>query len=87
MYGSQIWEIKEESFQMPKKNLAPLNLLQNNCLRRIIGGYKRYPRAVLNRETAIARLNLYIKMTVFQRAVKVANNPVKGDIKGVINNI
>ena len=58
-----------------------LDLLQNNCLRRIIGGYKRYPRAALERETVIAPLNLYVKVTALQRAAKVANNPVKDNMK------
>ena len=58
-----------------------LNLLQNNCLRRIIGGYKRYPRVALERKTVIAPLNLYIKVTALQRAAKIANNPIKDNIR------
>ena len=64
-----------------------LSLLQNNYLRRITGGYKRIPRVALKRDAAILLLNLYIKATALQKAVKVINYPVKRDIKTVINNI
>ena len=60
---------------------------QNNCLRRITGGYKRTPRAALEREAAISPLDLYVKATALQRAVKVVNYPVKRDIKTAVNNI
>ena len=87
IYSSQVWGIKEKSFQTQKKNLALLNLLQNNYLRHNTGGYKRYLRVALEREVTIAPLNLYIKVTAIQRAAKIANIPVKSDIKRVINNI
>ena len=45
------------------------------------------PRAALKREIAILLLNLYIKVIVLQRVVKIINYPVKRNIKTVINNI
>ena len=50
-------------------------------------GYKRIPKIILEREITILLLNLYIKVTVLQRTVKVINYPVKYDIKKVVNNI
>ena len=51
------------------------------------GGYKYTPRAVLERKAAISSLNLYIKVTVLQKVIKVVNYPVKHDIKIAVNNI
>ena len=48
--------------------------------------YKRTPKVALKRETAILLLDLYIKVTALQRAVKVINYLIKRDIKTVINN-
>ena len=52
-----------------------------------MGGYKRTPRVTLERKAAILLLNLYIKVTVLQRAVKIVNYFVKRDIKTAVNNI
>ena len=62
-------------------------MLQNNYLQRIIWEYKRTTRVALERKIAILLLNLYIKVTVLQRIVKVINYPVERDIKTAVNNI
>ena len=49
--------------------------------------YKYIPRIALERKVAILSLNLYIKVMVLQRAVKVINYPIKRDIKTAVNNI
>ena len=64
-----------------------LSLLQNNCLQRIIRGYKYIPRVALEREVTILLLNLYIKVTVLQRVIKVINYSIKRNIETAINNI
>ena len=63
-----------------------LSLLQNNCLRRIIGGYKRIPRIDIERKTSIL-LYLYVKATALQRVIKFINYPVKRNIKTAVNDI
>ena len=77
----------EENLRTRKSNLTALSLLQNNCLRRITRGYKRTPRAALEREAAIIPLDLYVKATALQRAAKVVNYPVERDIKTAVNDI
>ena len=64
-----------------------MSLLQNNYLQHIIKGYKRTLRIALKREAAISLLNLYIKVTALQRAVKVINYSIKHNIKTVVNDI
>ena len=50
--------------------LAPLEKIQNRCLRRITGGYKRTPIAALERETQVMPLKIYADLITSQRAVK-----------------
>ena len=52
-----------------------------------MGGYKCTLKVALKREAAILLLNLYIKVTVLQKAAKIINYPVERDIKTAINNI
>ena len=59
----------------------------NNYLQYIIGGYKCTLRIALKRKVTILSLNLYVKVTVLQRVVKVINYPVKHNIKIAVNNI
>ena len=64
-----------------------LSLLQNNYLQYIIRGYKYTPKVALKKKITILLLNLYIKVIVLQKVVKVINYPIKRDIKTIINNI
>jgi hypothetical protein len=47
--------------------MQPLKVVQNKCLRKITGGYKRTPSAALEREAGISPLDLYTEATAFQR--------------------
>ena len=52
-----------------------------------MGGYKCIPRIALKRKAVILLLDLYIKVTVLQRAVKIINYLIERDIKTAVNNI
>ena len=54
-----------------KSTLVPLAKLQNKCLYRTIGAYRRTPQAILKREAAVPLLDIYIDITAMQRAVTV----------------
>ena len=60
LYGAQIWGIQSNGQQLPQSQIKPLEGIQNKCLRRIAGAYKRTPIAALERETNIPLLNLYL---------------------------
>ena len=77
----------EDGTKAKKTILEPIKRLQNKCLRRITGGYKRKPTAALEREVSIAPLNLYVQATPLQRAVATAEDPVEEDIKDMVNSI
>ena len=57
--------------------MTALNVIQNKCLRRATGEYKRTSRAALERETQIIPINLYIEVVISQRAVKIREYKVK----------
>ena len=67
--------------------LKPLHKIQNKCLRRITGGYKRTPRAALEKETGIPPIDLYIDTVVMQRAATVRNHPIERHIKHTLDSI
>lgn len=87
LYGAQTWSIRGDGKQLTASTLQPLIKLQNSCLRRITGGYKRTPRAALERETAIAPLNIYTDMISLQRTLTVASHPVESKIQEALNDI
>ena len=45
---------------LPKTRVRPLEKVQNICLRRITGGYRRTPRVALEKEAYVIPLDLYI---------------------------
>ena len=84
LYGSQEWSTR----LLDKKHiLTPLETIQNECLRRVTGGYKRTPRAVLEKETNIPPLRLYIKAAAEQRALIVSSHQVEAKIKEVAESV
>jgi reverse transcriptase-like protein/retrotransposon-encoded endonuclease len=87
LYGAQVWSIGGDGKQLAANTLQPLVKLQNSCLRRITGGYKRTPRAALERETAIAPLNIYTDMISLQRTLTVASHPVEDKIQEALTDI
>ena len=64
-----------------KNALAPLAKLQNKCLCRTTGAYRRTPRAVLKREAAVPLLDVYIDITAMQRAATVQSHLVEEKIR------
>ena len=63
LYSSQIWGLGLSSKVLPKSALIPLAKLQNKCLYRTTGAYRRTPRAILEREAAVLPLDIYINIT------------------------
>ena len=58
LYGSQEWSMRIAQQTLPKSRIKPLERVQNICLRRITGGYKRTPIAALEREAHVPPLDI-----------------------------
>ena len=59
LYGSQEWSMRSDGKPLAKTTIAPIHRTQNACLRKLIGGYIRTPRAALERESDIILIDLY----------------------------
>lgn len=64
-----------------------LQVLQNKCLRRTLGAYKRTPTAVLERESGTPPIDLYITALVLQRAVMTEGHPVTEAIRAKLQEV
>jgi hypothetical protein len=80
MYGAQSWGTQDGKAAKASV-MRPLKLVQNTCLRRITGGYKRTPTAALEREADIPPLDLYMETIALQRAESTADYPVYRNIR------
>ena len=81
LYGAQEWSIRLAGGKGTK--LKALENTQSACLRQVTGGYKRTPRAALERETRTTPLDLYITAITDQRALNIADHPVENKIQNV----
>ena len=68
VYGAHAWHTGQNGKQM-KANLKQLENIQNKYLRRITRGYKRIPRAALEREAKIMPLDLYCDALIMNKAL------------------
>ena len=87
LYGAQIWGIQSNGQQLPQSQIKPLEGIQNKCLRRIAGAYKRTPIAALEKETNIPPLNLYLDTQAQQRVLKINNDPIEQATKALLQSI
>jgi hypothetical protein len=85
-YGIQSWYTGQDG-KKAKSNLQQLERIQNKCLRRITGGYKRTPRAALERETKIQPLDIYSDALAMNRALKNRGRKVIEEIRKTVDAI
>ena len=76
LYGAPIWGIQANGKPLTSAVLTPLEATQNLCLRRIMGGYKRSPRAALEREAAIPPIDIQIEQNLLQHVTRTQPHPV-----------
>ncbi|KAF1983307.1 hypothetical protein K402DRAFT_320367, partial [Aulographum hederae CBS 113979] len=67
-YGSQLWAIDADGERINQSVIQCLEIVQNTCLRRIIGAYTRTPVAAIQREVAVPPLDLFLQLQATQRA-------------------
>ena len=82
-YGAQEWSMRGNGEPLPVASLAPLMKVQGQCLRKVTGGYKRTPYALLEREAGVMPLDLYLEVRRMQAAQKARDRPVEAKIQGV----
>jgi hypothetical protein len=87
LYGAQIWGIQDTGEIAKKNTLHPLKVVQNKCLRRVMGAYKRTPTALLEREAQVMPVDLYIDLLALQRASATKGHSVTRKITQVTQTI
>jgi hypothetical protein len=87
LYGSQVWSTQGNGELLPNSTIVPLQRVQNQCLRRITGAYKRTPTAALERETKTPPIALYTELTALQRASTVRNHSVEAEIAKTLDEV
>jgi hypothetical protein len=87
LYGAQVWGVRTDGGPQTPHALKPIQKIQNQCLRKIVGAYKRTPTAALERETAIPPIPLYVDTIALQRATETAANPVEAAKAEALDNV
>ena len=87
LYGSQVWGVRDDGTSPAASLTRPLKCLQNRCLRRIMGAYKRTPTAALERESNVLPVDLHMEHKAMKGAVKTANHPVTAKMKQVMDTV
>jgi hypothetical protein len=75
-YGCKIWAAGERGKPPPARLLQPLVRLQNKCLRKVTGAYKRAPTKALEKDAAVEPLPLHIQSSAMGHALKSEAHPV-----------
>jgi len=87
LYGAQAWSTRPDGAPLSQSLIKDLQKVQNQCLRRITGGYKRTPIAALERETGVPPVDLYLTERALQGAGTTRDHPVEKDINRVLGEI
>jgi hypothetical protein len=84
MNGSQVWAARPGQEVSMTNKLKPLATIQNKCLRKVMGAYKRTPVAAIEREAEVPPLDLHIKSQTARWAATTASAPVTRDINDAL---
>ena len=86
-YGVQIWAVQADGSMITPSRIKQLGTVQNKCLRKIMGAYKRTPTAALEKESGTPPIDLYMENLAVQRAGVTAQHRVTEDIEENIKGI
>jgi len=79
-YGASAWAIRDNGEPATTSLLKPLRNVQNKCLRKATGAYKRTPTAALEREADVPPFSLYTDAITLRKAIKTGEHPVSKEI-------
>ena len=79
-YGSQIWAGAGHGGKIPEKIVKTLRSVQRKCLKQITGAYKSTSSRVLEHETSILPIELYLKQRRVQHVGISEKLPVRRTI-------
>jgi hypothetical protein len=65
---------------LARTTAAPLHKVQNDCLRRITGAYKRTPRAAMEQETRVMPIDLHMEISRYKQVNRTKRHQVEAQI-------
>ena len=86
-YGAPIWATGNNGQGLPSEATKSMAVVQNKCLRKITGAYKRTETAAIEREVAVPPIDLYIRSLAVQRAAKTGAQPVSQEIARALDQV
>ena len=87
LHGSAVWGMRDGGTTIPETSLKPLKKIQNKCLKRIMGAYKRTPTAALNRELSVPPLRIHLQASALTHYAKSADHPVVAKTSDTIDGV
>jgi hypothetical protein len=75
MYGAKVWCHPAALHHGRKGTIKKLQTIQNNCLRRISGAYRATPQDILELETGIPPVDIYLETRLLSQCEKYAASP------------
>ncbi|KAI0995575.1 hypothetical protein K3495_g12605, partial [Podosphaera aphanis] len=80
-YGSPVWAETGTTGEIPQRIVKPLQSIHRKCLLTITGAYKSTSTRVLEHETSILPMEIYLKNRRVQHAGLTHNSPVQKTIE------
>jgi hypothetical protein len=80
LYGAATWAVRDNGEPAAESLLRPLKQVQNKCIRRVTGAYKRTPIAAVEREAEIPPLDLHADVVALRHAARTQQHPVTREI-------
>lgn len=86
-HGAPIWATGAEGQGLTVSATQGMRDIQNKCLRKITGAYKRTAIAAIEREAAVPPIDLYARSLAVQRAAKTGEAAVTSDISKALDQV
>jgi hypothetical protein len=87
LHTAPAWEPQIKTNKQKNNKLRSLRNIQNKCLRKVTGGYERTPIVLLEKETAIPPLELYLQERSFQYMSRTKHHPIQKKTATITNEI
>jgi hypothetical protein len=81
------WEPQTRTDKLKNNKIRSLRNIQNKCLRRITGGYKHTPIALLEKEAAIPPLELYLQERSYQHTSRTKEHSIQKKVTQITDDI
>ena len=86
-YGSPIWAMVGPSGKIPERIVKPLRSIQRKCLKIVTGAYNSTSSRVLEHESSVLPIEIYLKQRRIQHTGLTEELPVRQAIKSACNKI